>query len=576
MPKAANPLDPQTGRRNRLVTQTLAQDVTNFLQAFRPLQKSGIYPDRPSGQTRPILHCIKRWGMSQAMTVEMNCIRTPDSIALVDDLGERTYKELRDDVWAFAKGLHKRGIGPKDTIAIMARNGRGIMYPFIACGYLGARMMIINPASSGRQVTSMLSEYGADALVMDDEFASSFEIPDGIVTVIGYGEPEGFETMQQLIDEDADIAMPEKARPQPMVLMSSGTTGLPKGVQVRTPKTPRILGGIVDRIPWRPFTTVQLTASMFHGWGLINVNIALGTRSTIIAHRIYDPVQAVDDALKYNVDGIVSSGVFLKSFVDEFEKRGNAKLPNLRFVVAAGNILPQYVYERITDNFGEVMYNFYGTSENNQISIATPSDLRAKPGTVGRPNLGTTVKILNEDGSEVPVGKPGLVHSACSLTFLGYLSPKDKATVRSNTLSTGDLGYIDEDGFLFVYGRADDMVIRGGENVYPKEAEDVIARIPGVDQVHVRGEQNGKVIADVDAWIVRTSDEAGAQLTEDIVKKTVLERLAAHNVPDNVFFVDELPWNDAGKVVRAKLPHPSEFDKSGPGANPSAGIDGQK
>lgn len=514
--------------------------------------------------------------MSQAMTVEMNCIRTPDSIALVDDLGERTYQQLRDDVWAFAKGLHKRGIGPKDTIAIMARNGRGIMYPFIACGYLGARMMIINPASSGQQVTTMLTEYGADALIVDDEFAGTFEIPEDVVTVIGYGEAEGFETMQQLIDEDADIAMPERARPQPMIVMSSGTTGLPKGVQVRTPRTPRILGGIVQRVPWRPLTTVQLTASMFHGWGLINVNIALGTRSTIIARRIYNPVEAVDDALKYNVDGIVSSGVFLKSFVDEFEKRPGAALPNLRFVVSAGNILPQYVYERITANFGEVMYNFYGTSENNQISIATPQDLREHPGTVGRPTLGTVVKVFDENGQELPANATGLVHSASSLTFLGYLSPKDRAVVHNNTLATGDLGYLDEQGLLYVFGRADDMVIRGGENVYPKEAEDVIARIPGVDQVHVRGEQNNKVIADVDAWVVRTRDEAGAALTEEQIKDTVLERLAAHNVPDRVLFVEQLPWNDAGKVVRAKLPHPSEFDKSGPGDNPAAGIDGKK
>ena len=568
--------DRPDARKNRLIALPFHDDVRHFLKTFRPLQQSGIYPDKPSGETRPIFRCISRWGMSQAMTVEMNCIRTPDSLALVDDLGERTYKQLRDDVWAFAKGLHKRGIGPEDTIAIMARNGRGIIYPFIACGYLGARMMIINPSSSGEQVSAMLSEYGANALVMDDEFAGKFDIPEGIVTVISYGEADGYETMQQFIDEDVEIDMPEKARPQPMVVMSSGTTGLPKGVQVRTPKTPRILGGIVERIPWRPFTTVQLTASMFHGWGLINVNIALGTRSTIIARRIYDPVQAVDDALKYNVDGIVSSGVFLKSFVDEFEKRDGARLPNLRFVVAAGNILPQYVYERVTENFGEVMYNFYGTSENNQISIATPQDLRERPGTVGRPTLGTYVKILHEDGTEAKPNESGLLHSACSLTFLGYLSAKDKAEVRKNLLSTGDLAYMDEDGYLFVYGRADDMVIRGGENVYPREAEDAIARIPGVDQVHVRGEQNGKVIADVDAWVVRTNDSEGEALTEQAVKDYVLEKLAAHNVPDRVIFVDELPWNDAGKVVRNKLPHPSEFDRSGPGENPLAGIDGKK
>lgn len=524
----------------RIVPYSRRESLRLFLKSYRPLKKAGIYPQRPSGETPIILNKIKRWGMSQAMSIEMNTVRAPESLALVDDFGERTYQELRDDAWAFARALHKRGINPGDTIAVYARNGRGLLYGMVACGYLGCRMMVVNPYSSGTQAAALLRDYGAHALVVDAEYSEGVETDDHVVRVLSHGEIEGLPTFQDFIDEDAQVDMPEKVRPGSMLMMSSGTTGIPKGVDVRIPRTPMILGGVVQRIPWRPFTVVQQTASLFHGWGLMNMNIALGLRATVILRRHFDAVQAVEDARKYNVEGILTSAVFLKEFFEEAKKQ-NLELPRLRFVVHAGNVLPTSLTKGIHEHFGKVMYNFYGTSENNQITIATPEDLDKHPTTCGKPALGARVAILDEHGNEVPRGTVGRIFSAHSLTFSGYASDRDTAVVENGMLATGDVGYMDEEGYVFVNGRADDMVIRGGENVFPREAEDVIGRMPGVSQVYVQGDQAGKLVADLRAWIVREDSEAGRALTDESVQDYVRQNLADHNVPNEVRWVEELP-----------------------------------
>lgn len=537
----------------RVTAYSLWESIRLLLQSYGPLKRAGIYPQRPSKQTPIILKKIYRWGMSPAMSIEMNTVRSPHSLALVDDLGERTYQELRDDAWAFARALRARGVAPGDTIAVYARNGRGMLYALVACGYLGTRMMVINPFSSGAQAGALIRDYHADVLVVDAEYSASVETDPSIIRVTGYGHCDGQPGFQDLIDEDAQVEMPKKVRPQPMLVMSSGTTGTPKGVLVRTPRTPMALGGIVQRIPWRPHCVVQQTASMFHGWGLVNLNIALGLRATIIFRRYFDAAQAADDAVKYNVEGIISSAIFLTDFMHELDKRG-AQLPRLRFVVHAGNVLPTQLIRRMHRAFGPVMFNFYGTTENNQIAIATPEDLERFPTTVGLPTLGSRVHILDDAGHEVPRGTVGTIYSAHALTFSGYASQRDKVTVANELLSTGDLGYMNEEGYLFVAGRGDDMVIRGGENVFPREAEDVLLSLDGVAEVFVQGDQAGKLMADIHAWIVREDSEAGHALTTEDVQDWVREKLAEHNVPNIVHWVDELPWNDTGKVVPRLLP----------------------
>ena len=525
-------------------------------QSIPWLFRSGMVPPIQPVTYARIVRKMLELGMSQAMQAEMGTIVSPDRLALVDDAGTRTYRQLRDDVKAFACALQTRGVKPGDTIAIVARNSRGIMYPQIVCGYLGTQMMVMNPYSSAHQLSALLKENPPAVLVADEEFAKEIETSSSTMRVIGFGDVVGENdvTLQSLIDENAPNNLRRRPKTLPMIVMSSGTTGIPKGVKIRTPSTPRVLGGILERVPWSANKTLQLTASLFHGWGLLNVNIALASRSTIILRRYFDAKQSVDDLVNYDVDAIVSAAIFLKEQAEELDRRGITK-KDIDFVVAAGNILPVHLCEELTERFGPVVCNFYGSTENSQISIATGPETAANPLTVGKPTMGTRAKILDENGNEVPTGQTGIIHSATNLTFSGYISERDKPVVNKGLLSTGDLGHFDSDGYLYVHGRADDMVIRGGENCYPREAEDVLGDLPGVNDVHVAGDQGGQLMAVLTAYVVREASEAGANLTDQDIKDAVAQNLATHNIPDYVVWLDELPRNDAGKVVARKLPN---------------------
>ncbi|WP_018023810.1 AMP-binding protein [Corynebacterium ulceribovis] len=524
-------------------------------QSLPKLLSRGVLPPLSPVTTPKIALKMLELGMSQAMMAEMGTIVSPNRLALIDDIGTRTYRELRDDVKAFACALAARGVKPGDQIAIVARNSRGIMYPQVVCGYLGTQMVVLNPYSSGAQLTALLKENPPAVLVADEEFAQDIHTDDSTIRIIGFGNPSGPQevSLQSLIDEHAPVDLPKRPKALPMIVMSSGTTGMPKGVTIRTPRTPRVLGGIIDRVPWGPNKTLQLTASLFHGWGLLNVNLALSTRSTIILRRYFDAVQSVDDLQQYNVDAIVSAAIFLKEQVAEMDRRGYTK-KDIDFVVAAGNILPVHLCEELTEHFGPVVCNFYGSTENNQVAIATGPETAVNPLTVGKPTMGTRVKVLDENGQEVPVGQTGIIHSASNLTFSGYISDRDTPVVNQGLLSTGDLGHFDTEGYLYVHGRSDDMVIRGGENCYPREAEDVLGTLPGVEDVHVSGDQGGQLMAVLTAYVVRESSPAGAALTDQDIKDAVAQNLAQHNIPDHVVWVSELPRNDAGKVVKRKLP----------------------
>jgi acyl-CoA synthetase (AMP-forming)/AMP-acid ligase II len=199
--------------------------------------------------------------------------------------------------------------------------------------------------------------------------------------------------------------------------------------------------------------------------------------------------------------------------------------------------------------YGPVLYNLYGSTEASWASIATPDELRAAPGTAGRPPYGTRVAILSDTGSELPTGVIGRIFVGNDMLFEGYTNGTGRES-HGDLLATGDLGHVDRDGLLFVDGREDDMVISGGENVYPASVEDVIAELPQVREVAVAGvpdEEFGQRLA---AWIALHD---GEYVDPEAVREYVRHRLARFSVPRDVHFVAALPRNATGKVVRRRL-----------------------
>jgi len=199
--------------------------------------------------------------------------------------------------------------------------------------------------------------------------------------------------------------------------------------------------------------------------------------------------------------------------------------------------------------FGEVLYNLYGSTEVAWATIATPADLRAAPGTAGRPPMGTIVKLLDADGREVAGGESGRIFVANELMFEGYTGGGGKEIVQG-LMSTGDVGHFDAQGRLFVDGRDDEMIVSGGENVFPREVEDLLSNHAGIEEAAVVGVPDEQFGQRLKAFVVARN---GTKLSEAAVKDYVKANLARFQVPRDVVFLAELPRNATGKVLKRDL-----------------------
>jgi fatty-acyl-CoA synthase len=221
----------------------------------------------------------------------------------------------------------------------------------------------------------------------------------------------------------------------------------------------------------------------------------------------------------------------------------------LRVIAASGSALPGELATKVMDAFGDVLYNLFGSTEVAWATVATPADLRAAPGTAGRPPRGTVVRLYGDDGRELAAGERGRIFVGSELVFDGYTGGGGKASI-DGLLASGDIGHLDEEGRLYVDGRDDEMIISGGENVFPREVEDVIACLDGVDEVAVVGVDDERFGQRLKAFVVRSP---AATLGEREISDHVRATLAAFKVPRDVAFLEALPRGETGKVLKREL-----------------------
>jgi acyl-CoA synthetase (AMP-forming)/AMP-acid ligase II len=219
-------------------------------------------------------------------------------------------------------------------------------------------------------------------------------------------------------------------------------------------------------------------------------------------------------------------------------------------VPVSGSALPPSLSERWMDLFGEHLYNLYGSTEVAWATIASPADLRAAPGTAGRPPRGTVVRLYDEAGQ--PVGSPGVtgrIFVGNDVQFEGYTGGGGKDEI-DGLLSSGDVGHFDSEGRLFIDGRDDDMIVSGGENVFPAEVEDLLSGHDAIADVAVFGVDDEQFGQRLKAVVVL---RPGRTLSEDELKQHVKANLAGYKVPREVEFTDELPRTSTGKVLKREL-----------------------
>jgi acyl-CoA synthetase (AMP-forming)/AMP-acid ligase II len=330
-------------------------------------------------------------------------------------------------------------------------------------------------------------------------------------------------------------------------VLSSGITGSPKGAE-RPPRPGfRPFAAVAARIPLRARDTMLIEAPLFHTWGYAGLQLALALGATIVLNRRYEAQTTLTAIERHGCSVLIAVPVMLQRLlelpVDHYD------LSTLRVVAASGSALPGGLATEFMEAFGDVLYNLYGSTEASWVSIATPEDLWDRPGTAGRPPRGTRLAILAADGSPVPPGGQGYIHADNEMLFDGYTSGEPREG-RDGMLSLGDIGHLDPQGRLFVEGRGDDMVISGGENIFPGEIEDVIARLPEVREVTVLGVPDARFGQRLAAYVVV---RAGEHLTDEAVRDSVRQRFARFAVPRDVYFLDALPRTPTGKVIRCTL-----------------------
>ncbi len=335
-----------------------------------------------------------------------------------------------------------------------------------------------------------------------------------------------------------------------MVILTSGTTGTPKGANRKQPESLEPAAALFSKIPLRARETTVIAAPMFHSWGYAHFTMALPLASTLVLRRRFDPEQTLADIARHRATALAVVPVMLQRILElPLETLERYDTAALRIIAASGSVLPGQLATRVMDTFGEVLYNLYGSTEVAWATIATPEDLRAAPGTAGRPPLGTVVKILDAEGRELAQGQRGRIFAANEMVFDGYTGGGGKEIVRG-LMSTGDMGHIDAGGRLFVDGRDDEMIVSGGENVFPREVEDLLAKHPQIEEAAVVGVEDEKFGQRLKAFVVVREQ---ADLGEEEIREYVKQNLARYKVPRDVVFLQTLPRNATGKVLKREL-----------------------
>ncbi|WP_263251399.1 AMP-binding protein [Saccharopolyspora rosea] len=526
------------------------------------LAKQGVLrPLRPDKLLRIAL-AWRRWGLTLPLAFAIGAVRHPDRPAVIDERGALSYAEIAVRTTRLAHALRGRLRGG-ERVGVLCRNHHELVETTVAAAKIGVDVVLLNTGLSPHQVVSVLAEQRVGVLVVDDEFTAELtellerpadagvsRLPDVDVVLAWTEGSTSRATLEHLIASSPNRRLPRPARHSRLVVLTSGTTGTPKGARRPDPPGLSPAATILSRVPLRAGERMLVGAPLFHTWGVAALQLGLVLGSTLVLRRKFDPQQALQLLQRHRCTSMFAVPVMLQRILElPAEVHARYDRGALRVVASSGSALPADLATRFQREFGPVLYNFYGSTEVSWVSIATPEDLRTAPGTAGRPPRGTTVRILDADGAPVRRGSTGRIFAGNDMLFEGYTSGT-RREVRDGLMATGDLGRIDSAGRLFVVGREDDMIVSGGENVYPKETEDAIGALPEIADVAVVGVDDADFGQRLAAYVVLR--EPGA-LDAEGLRDRVRDRLPKFALPRDVVFVDSLPRNATGKVVTREL-----------------------
>jgi fatty-acyl-CoA synthase len=514
--------------------------------------RSGLVGPELPHRVAQLLLAFERFGML-AGAVAAGAIRHGDRAAMIDERGEVSYRELDRRSNALANAWREHGLEAGEGVAILARNHRGFLEAIFAAAKCGARIVLLNTSFAAPQIREVADREGTDLLVYDDEYAKMLECvdpPRGRWRAWIDDEDAGEDTLEGLIASASDSAPPKAGVAPRITILTSGTTGTPKGAPRQEPRSLALIGGLLSKVPFRARETTELCVPMFHALGFMQAIVGIALGSTLVVRRRFDPEETLDSLAEHRASAMVVVPVMLRRILDlgdeEIKQRD---LSHLKIIFVSGSALGADLTKRALEAFGPVIYNLYGSTEVAYATIATPEDLEADASTVGKVVRGSVVKILNEDDNEVPRGESGRIFVGNFSQFEGYTGGGSKEAVKG-LMASGDVGHFDDQERLFIDGRDDEMIVSGGENVFPAEVEELLGAHEAIEEAAAIGVDDEKFGQRLKAFVVLRN---GSKLSEDEVKGYVKDNLANYKVPGQVVFVGELPRNPTGKVIKREL-----------------------
>ncbi|HEX2161427.1 MAG TPA: acyl-CoA synthetase [Thermoleophilaceae bacterium] len=541
--RAGKPTEPGQGVLDALVYKAGGVKVLADAGIVRPVR-----PDK----LLAVAKTLRRWGRGPASGYITSALLCPGQTAILDDLGSLTFADVDRRTNALANSLAATGVRAGDGVGIMCRNHRGFVEATVAAAKLGADVLYLNTAFAGPQLAEVVEREGPTALIYDEEFSGLLDrAGDGRMRFVAWNEGAAADpTLEELISAGADRLPPPPDRIGRTVILTSGTTGSPKGANRPSPQSLDPVISLLSKFPLKRGQKTVIAAPLFHTWGFAHFALGLMLNSTLVLQRRFDPEATLAAIARTRADSLVVVPVMMQRILDlPRETRRRYDTSSLSVVAASGSALPGDLATDWMDEYGDNLYNLYGSTEVAQATIATPADMRAAPGTAGSPPRGTVVRLYDEQGRPVPQGGTGRIFVGNELQFEGYTGGGTKEEI-DGLMATGDVGRFDAAGRLFVEGRDDEMIVSGGENVFPKEVEDLLARHEAIAEAAALGVPDAEFGQRLLAFVVL---KPGAEVGEEDLKAYVKQNLARYKVPREIRFLDELPRNATGKVLKRSL-----------------------
>ena len=529
--------------------------IAEKAKAVKRLRDTGILDLGDLGTTLEAAKNSGVYGPQATLTIQGGR-KYPTLPAVVDERGTSTYKQIDDKSTALARGLNGLGIGAGSVVGLLCRDHRGFIIAMAACGKLGARFVLMNTGFAKPQFADVCKRESVKAVLHDSEFSDLLEaLPADLPRVLTWVDegtvlPADAQTVDDIIAANSSEPLPAPTTPGGSVILTSGTTGLPKGAP-RAKVSPLATAELVDRVPFPREGTMVIVSPIFHGTGMVTYLIGATLGNNVVTTRRFEPERTLQLIADHKADMLVAVPTMLHRMVELApDVIASYDTSSLKVIAVAGSALTPELSTRVQDTFGDVLYNIYASTECGFATIATPEDLRSAPGTAGRSPVGCEVVLFDEHDRRIDgANKRGRIFIRSAARFEGYTDGRNKQII-DGYMSSGDMGHFDENGLLFVDGRDDDMIVSGGENVFPQEVENLLVEREDVSDAAVVGVDDVDFGKRLRAFVVL---KPGAQQNAEQIKLHVKNNLARHKVPRDVVFVDELPRNATGKLLRRVL-----------------------